>query len=141
MKNKIVIGLALISSVLIVGCSTTPPTATQTALISALAMDGTYAILSKSPNDAPQFDEAVAALTLLGSSTNLLSYQTVETVLAVTGQTNTVIQLAVANVRPIADAYIGTNSPNIAVQSATVKQVCLLVAGGITQGETIAGVK
>lgn len=133
--NKWYLALAVVGSIL-VGCASAP-TPTQTALITALTMDGTVAVLQNYPNDEPLFDEASAALTIIGTSTNLLSYQTIDAVLQDTGQTNAAVKLAFANVIPLANAYIGTNSPNIAVQSASVKTVCLLIAGGIKNGESL----
>lgn len=125
---------------LLAGCATAPTT-TQLALISAASMDGTFAVLQSNPQDAPTFDAAYTALNTLGTSDNLLSYSTIEAVLTDTGQTNAAVKLAVANVIPLADAYIGTNTTTVAVQSAAVKSVLVAVAGGIKSGEQLANVK
>ena len=135
--NKLTKLTIALSAIIIAGCSTLNNVAVQQGKVVAVTATGTEVELQQNPNQTPYFVAAEQVLNTIGTGTNDVSVSTVEALLQSEGETNPIVNLAIADGLGIADAYVSSVLSTNATQSATnttVKTVCLWISQGISQG-------
>lgn len=136
---KTVIPIAIVASLLLVGCATTSPTesAVVQLVVTESAATATALVVHNNPSFAPDFRLGSEVLTELSTGTNDINMSDVGATLATSGETNAAVNSIIITAVSSASAFLASQTNGV-IQQQEVKSVLGWAADGINEGLPLA---